>query len=210
MERLKKIASFIDTNDIVADIGCDHGYLIKIAIEENKIKYAYAIDNKIGPLNQAKNNLKCHNNVKFILSDGLLNVSSVDLNKINTFVIAGMGGLLINKIINDSLSSFKQINKIILSPHNNIYEVRKNMNNLGFKINDEAIICDETCFYEIIEYVLGNEKLNDYELNFGPVLLKNKNKIFYDKWNNYLSRISNFPTKLNEIKMIKEVLNNEK
>lgn len=210
MERLKKIASFIDANDIVADIGCDHGYLIKIAIEENKIKYAYAIDNKIGPLNQAKNNLKCYNNVKFILSDGLLNVSSVDLNKINTVVIAGMGGLLINKIINDSLSSFKQINKIILSPHNNIYEVRKNMNNLGFKINDEAIICDETCFYEIIEYVLGNEKLNDYELNFGPVLLKNKNKIFYDKWNNYLSRISNFPTKLNEIKMIKEVLNNEK
>lgn len=210
MERLKKIASFIDANDIVADIGCDHGYLIKIAIDNNKIKYAYAIDNKIGPLNQAKNNLKCYDNVKFILSDGLLNVSSVDLNKINTVVIAGMGGLLINKIINDSLSLFKQINKIILSPHNNIYEVRKNMNNLGFKIINEAIIYDETCFYEVIEYVLGKEKLNDYELNFGPVLLKNKNEIFFNKWNNYLNRISDFPTKLNEIKMIKEVLNNEK
>ena len=210
MERLKKIASFIDANDIVADIGCDHGYLIKIAIDNNKIKYAYAIDNKIGPLYRAKNNLKCYDNVKFILSDGLLNVSSVDLNKINTVVIAGMGGLLINKIINDSLSSFKQINKIILSPHNNIYEVRKNMNNLGFKIINEAIICDETCFYEVIEYVLGKEKLNDLELNFGPVLLKNKNETFYNKWNNYLNRISDFPTKLNEIKMIKEVLNNEK
>lgn len=207
MDRLNKIASFIDNNDIVADVGCDHGYLLKIAIEDKKIAYAYAIDNKIGPLNQAKKTLKEFTNVKFILSDGLTNVSSDDIDNINTVVIAGMGGLLINKIVNDSLSLLKKMKKIIVSPHNNIYEVRLNMNKNGFKINDEAIICDENCFYEIIEYVLGEEKLNDCELNFGPVLLKKREKVFIDKWNTYLNKISNYKSKENEANLIREVLN---
>lgn len=209
MDRLKKIASFIDNDDIVADIGCDHGYLLKIAFDNKNIAYAYAIDNKNGPLSQAKKTLNNYKNVKFILSDGLTNVSSDDIDNINTVVIAGMGGLLINKIINDSLSSFKKMKKIILSPHNNIYEVRKNMNELGFKIKDEAIICDENCFYEIIEYVLGSESLSDYELNFGPVLLKNRDEAFINKWNNYLNKIKGYKSKENESNIIRKVLNND-
>lgn len=206
MKRIKTIASFINRNDIIADIGCDHGYLIKVAIEEKKIAYAYAVDNKIGPLNSAKNNLSHYSNVKFILSDGLVNVDEEDIAQINTIIIAGMGGLLINKIINDSITKFVKINKIILSPHNNLYEVRKNMNNLGFKITDETIIFDSNNFYEIIEYNFGNEKLNDLELNFGPVLLKKRSKTFLDKWNKRLKQIEKYKSKEKEIEIIKEVL----
>ena len=39
MKRLKAIANFINENDVVADIGCDHGYLLKLAIEDKKIKF---------------------------------------------------------------------------------------------------------------------------------------------------------------------------
>lgn len=209
MKRIKTIASFINHNDIIADIGCDHGYLIKVAIEEKKIAYAYAVDNKLGPLNSAKNNLSHYTNVKFILSDGLLNVDDDDIAEINTIIIAGMGGLLINKIINDSFTKFAKINKIIISPHNNLYEVRKNMNNLGFKILDETIIFDSNNFYEIIEYNLGYERLSDLELNFGPVLLKKRTKTFLDKWNKRLKQIEKYKSKEKEIEIIKEVLKNE-
>ena len=53
MKRLKTIVQFINEKDIVADIGCDHGYLLKMAIEDKNILKGYAIDNKIGPLNCA-------------------------------------------------------------------------------------------------------------------------------------------------------------
>ncbi len=38
MKRLKEIIKYINELDIVADIGCDHGYLLKLAIENRNIK----------------------------------------------------------------------------------------------------------------------------------------------------------------------------
>ena len=37
MIRLNTIVSFINNNDVVADIGCDHGYLLKLSIENKNI-----------------------------------------------------------------------------------------------------------------------------------------------------------------------------
>ena len=69
MKRLKEIIKYINNSDIVADIGCDHGYLLKLAVDEKKIIKGYAIDNKVGPLNSAKNNLVNYENIVFKLSD---------------------------------------------------------------------------------------------------------------------------------------------
>ena len=109
MKRLNAIMNFIDEKDVVADIGCDHGYLLKLAIDNKKIIKGYAIDNKNGPLDSDKNNLSCYNNVDFILSDGL---KSVDKEDINCVVIAGMGGMLINSIISDSIEKLKKMNMV--------------------------------------------------------------------------------------------------
>ena len=100
MKRLNTIVNFINSDDIVIDVGCDHGYLLELAIKTKNIKKCYAVDNKLGPLNSAKNNLKSYGNVEFVLSDGLISVEG----NYNTVVIAGMGGMLINKIFNDSLA----------------------------------------------------------------------------------------------------------
>ena len=56
-KRIKEIASFIMPYKSVADIGTDHGYLLLEAFNLG-INFAQAIDNKVGPLNSAKNNLK--------------------------------------------------------------------------------------------------------------------------------------------------------
>ena len=106
MERLKSILQFINEDDIVADIGCDHGYLLELAIKYKNIKKCYAVDNKIGPLNSAKKNLEKYDNVSFVLSDGLIELDSDD---INCVVIAGMGGMLINKIFNHAASLMTEI-----------------------------------------------------------------------------------------------------
>lgn len=203
MKRLETIIKYINNDDIVADIGCDHGYLLKLAIEQKNIKKGYAIDNKVGPLDSAKNNLKLFNNIEFILSDGLLNVNC---NDINCVVIAGMGGMLIQKIIFDSLDKFKNINKLILCPNRNIDKLRLFLTSQGFKIVDEDIIYEFGQYYEIIVVEIGEQKLSYEELYFGPVLIKKKSEIFINKWKEYYNKIKNIETKKEEVKLIEGVL----
>ena len=57
-KRLEKVSELIDKFDLLADIGCDHGYLGIMALNKG-VKFVQFIDNKIGPLNQAKKN--CQN-----------------------------------------------------------------------------------------------------------------------------------------------------
>ena len=95
-KRIKEICKYIDLNSKVADIGCDHGYLILEALSSKKILYAQLIDNKIKPLEKAKSNLKNIDlNVDYTLSNGLDELNP----KVDTIVLAGMGGLLIKDII---------------------------------------------------------------------------------------------------------------
>jgi len=192
MKRLNSIVNYINENDIVADIGCDHGYLLKLAIENKNIKKGYAIDNKLGPLNSAKNNLNKYDNIEFILSDGL---KQVEVNDINCVVIAGMGGMLINTIVNDSLGKFFDIDKVIVCPNRNIDNVREYFNSIGFKIKNETIVCEDSKYYEIIVFEKGIQKLNDKQMMFGPCLIQEKSIEFYNKWNDYYQRIKKIENK---------------
>ena len=73
-KRLEEVLKYIDKEDIVADIGCDHGYL-GIACLNKGVAFVQLIDNKEGPLSQAKQNLKNYDTNKYLLtlSDGLTN-----------------------------------------------------------------------------------------------------------------------------------------
>ena len=203
MKRLETIVKYINSNDIVADIGCDHGYLLELCIKNKQIKKGYAIDNKIGPLNSAKRNLSKYDNIIFKLSDGLKMVDETD---INCVVIAGMGGMLINKIFSDSLDKFKNINKIIVCPNRNMDKVRQFLNDHEFKIVNEDIVYEDEKFYEIIIFEKGKQILTEKELFFGPILLKDKNEVFKKKWEEYFFKIKDIENKKEEMKMIKEVL----
>lgn len=202
MKKIEMIASLIDSNSIVCDIGCDHGYLLKYAILNKNIKYGIAVDNKEGPLNNAKTNLSNNTNVKFILSDGLCNVDE----EIDIAVIAGMGGILIKSIIERSILKFGKIKKIILSPNRNSDQLRKFMNDNGFKIIDERIVKEEDKFYEIIVYQEGFEVLTQKDYLFGPILLKNKDDLFIEKWTTKKNQIKNISRLLKEYELIDEVL----
>ena len=68
---------------------------------------------------------------------------------------------------------------MILSPHSDLYNVRKEITKLGYKIEKEIIMYDQKKPYIVIKFVKGNETYSDDELFFGPILLKDKNESFY-------------------------------
>ena len=110
-KRLEIISSFIDKNDSLADIGCDHGYLGIMALNKG-VNYVQFIDNKIGPLSSAKLNCENINNdkIEFTLSSGLNDLN----NQVDTIAICGMGGELIVDILKADLNKAKNLKKMIL------------------------------------------------------------------------------------------------
>lgn len=204
-KRLSTIAEMIKPYKRVADVGCDHGYLIIEAFENSNIEYAIAIDNKIGPLNSAKKNIEKHNfNVRFSLSDGISDVSDVEV-----VVISGMGGLLITKILSNT-DKLIGVKRLILQANRNNYELRCFLMNNQWKIIDEKIVYEEAIYYEIIVCETSNEKVlyNDDELNYGPILLKNKDSLFIDKITSEINHLKSLNT--NSLEVAKKIERLEK
>ena len=202
-KRLKAIASLIDKNSKVIDIGTDHAYL-PIFLYNNKITTkitATDVSEKVlenSFKNLTKNELE--NKIKLIKSDGFNNVCE----KYDIAVIAGMGAYTIIKILNSS----NLPDKLIIQSNNNIDILRKNMNELNYKIDKELAILDKNKYYNIIKYEKGNEKLNNNQLLFGKSNNKNyykylleKNNILYKKTKNekYLSNIANLQNIIQKI-----------
>lgn len=210
-ERISKIANFIPPQQFVADIGCDHGYLIIEAFKNHYIKKAQAIDNKEGPLTSAIKNLqntKYFNQVEFCLSSGLEKLNP----NVDVVVMAGMGGLLIAELL---FKGSDKINnqKLILQANKHVHELRTFLWEQSFEIIEEEIIFEGEKYYEILiaRKSLTKQPYIESDLMFGPINLKRREEVFLKKLNIELEHIRTFATKTKIMsekeKKIMEVLN---
>ena len=214
--RLKTVADIIlkqQTNGII-DVGCDHALLDIYLLQNNEDLRIIASDLREQPLRSAKKNIEKYsflNKIELRLQDGLGKLDDY----IDTVVISGMGEETIVDILKSGKDNLKQVNRLIVSSNNKFPRLRKEINEMGFVINDERIVYEEDKYYIIMEFIKGNKKYNKKELFFGPFLLKNKDEIFYQYFN-YLKDIDkkileNIPKEnkktneiINEIKILDE------
>lgn len=193
-KRLKTIALLIPKKELVIDIGCDHALLdIYLSLYNENICIASDISEKA--LLMAKKNItKYHleDKIKVIKSDG---TSSINIDKNYNLVIAGMGTISILNIIKNS--NYKYINSLIIQSNNDLYNLRREINDIGFIIDDEVVIKDKNIYYVIIKFIKGKKVYDNKELMFGPILLKKKDNMT----NNYFDYIYNKNLKIiNQIK----------
>ena len=98
-DRLLKIASLVDKDKKIADIGTDHGYIPVYLLNKNIINYAILGDINKGPLENAKKEVVRNNlldKVDLRLGSG---IEVLKPNEVDQIIIAGMGGVLINDIL---------------------------------------------------------------------------------------------------------------
>lgn len=172
-ERLKTIASFIKPNEIVADVGADHGLLELCLITRDTGNYIVAIENKKGPYNILKENLICLKNIRLSYSNGL---EAVDPS-VEVVVLAGMGGINIVNILNKYPKKVKKLKRIIVDAHRNEDAVRKNIVSYGFEIVKEQIVFENKKFYIISVFEKSDkdvtysedEYLFGYKINEDPL-----------------------------------------
>ena len=138
-ERLKRVASFVDDNSYIIDVGCDHALLDIYLVKNKKNIKALASDINEGPLKYAIKNIEKYNlsdKIKTSLANGISKINS----NIDTIIISGMGTSSILDIIFSDKSKLSNIKKIIISSNNNWYLLRKTFMDNGYSILDEDII----------------------------------------------------------------------
>ena len=148
-QRIKTIGDFIESGDVVVDVGADHGLLEVYLIAKYPNITITAVENKIGPYKILERNLKAYKNVRLSLSDGLESVGKTT----RTVVLAGMGGLNIKNILDAYPKKTKNLQKIIIDAHRDLNIARETILNYGFKINREKIVYEQDKFYVVTEFI---------------------------------------------------------
>ena len=183
--RLKCISEFVEDNDKIIDIGCDHALLdIYLMNNKNNINLI-ASDIHEGAIKNAKKNISKHallDKIDLRLGDGL---NVINENEVDTIIIAGMGYYSIEKILSNS-EKMNKIKKIIVQSNTDVVKLRKFVIKLGYKIEDELLVKDKDIIYTIIKFTLGKEKYSYEEIYFGPKILSKKDDLFLEYYNKLL------------------------
>lgn len=149
--RIETILSLCDKASVIADIGCDHGYITRELIERNIAETVLACDISEKSLQKAKSlfiNLKANQTVEFVVGDGLCVLNNTYADAV---IIAGMGAFEIMRILNLNSDTVKHVEYFVFCAHKNTGELRKFLSNKGFEILTEILAFDNGRFYECIK-----------------------------------------------------------
>ena len=133
-KRMQMVANMATPGNVLADIGCDHGF-VSIYLVENKIcPKVIAMDVNEGPLLRAKEHIEERGLAEYIdirLSDGM---EKLALEEAEGVLAAGMGGRLVIRILSDYIEKAKSLKEVILQPQSELHLVREFLTEQGFHI----------------------------------------------------------------------------
>ncbi|WP_299087842.1 tRNA (adenine(22)-N(1))-methyltransferase TrmK [uncultured Metabacillus sp.] len=188
-KRLETVAGYIPKGAVFADIGSDHAYLPCYSILKGIAKGAIAGEITDGPFLSAKSQVqKCELTDKISVrqGDGLSVINEGDT--VDCITIAGMGGSLIKKILEDGSSKLNQVKRLVLQPNIHAISIRKWLLDNGWVLINEEIIEEDQKIYEILVAEIGDPLLpyQTYSLEanllLGPILARKKSPVFVKKW----------------------------
>ncbi len=219
-ERLFAAASLVPKDSRVADVGTDHGFVPIYLINENIAEHVVAMDVNEGPLERAKEHVHEYGldeKIELRLSDGLKELSKGEA---DTMVCAGMGGLLMMRILKEGDPVGKGIKTMILQPQSDLVNFRMYLSENNLVIDDEREIFEEGKYYTMMrvrsdfsgEITPEEEAVNEIVERcgcdkeravhichrFGPVLILRKDPVLKDYLEHELSVYDKILKKLSE------------
>ena len=145
--RLRMAADMVRHGSRIADIGTDHAYLPAALILDGTAMSAIAADLREGPLENAKMTVSSYSiedRIQLRLSDGLNFISPDEADDI---IIAGMGGILIAEILQNTEWVRNEKYKFILQPQSHSEELREFLFGNGFEITEENACFEDKKVY---------------------------------------------------------------
>ena len=187
-KRLLCCASMVQSGSRVADIGTDHGYLGIYLLQSGAARHVIACDLRKDPLENARRNAKLFGvdgEMEFRLSDGLEKILP---DEVDTVVMAGMGGDLIQKILSQCPWRKREGLQFILQPQSAGNVLRRWLCEDGFEIQREEPVQDGHFLYTVMELRQGEPSpLTPGTEYASPALLASKSPLV----GTYLARVEN-------------------
>lgn len=179
--RLKAICDLCLPGQVVADIGCDHGYVSITLTNSGKFEKALAMDINEGPLRLAGQNIALYGDkarIETRLSSGF---DKLEKGEADTVIIAGMGGMLVRDILDAGRDKLGSVKQLVLGAQSDIDTVRRYITAAGFRFDDEEMLEEDGKYYQLIRAVnTGSDiegQLSDIEALYGPVLISKKHAV---------------------------------
>ena len=187
-KRLKAAANLVRQGSVLADIGCDHGYVPVYLVQSGIIKSAVASDINEGPLSSCERLVKenqLEDKIKCVLSNGL---ESINLDEVDDILIAGMGGELIAEILSNADSEKLKEKHIIINPMTHPEIARKFLYDNGFEIQNEIIVKDGRHYYAIADAIKMGAAIpyTKTDLFIGKTQINENNRGYFEHLLNYL------------------------
>ena len=177
--RLSAIAALVQNGRGLVDVGTDHGYLPAALAQSGYTGELFASDINVGPLLSARRTAAeagLAQRIHFLLCDGL---KLCPPDRIDTIVIAGMGGDMVVKILDEAEWCMDPRYRLILQPMTKAEIVRYWLVHNEFAIEKETIVEDGETLYQIISARFGGcTRLTDAELFTGKRALCEERELF--------------------------------
>lgn len=204
-KRLKLISEYIENGKGVVDVGTDHGYLPVFLAENGYGGNIIASDINADPLSKAVKNAASagvSDRISFLLCDGLRKCPP---DKVDTIVIAGMGGDMILKIIEETEWCMSPKYKLILQPMSKCEILRYWLAYNGFEISNELLVEENGTIYQIMIVTFGGyTALNDAELYTGKYELSENKNLYCKQFNAVFNRVERAISEIKRGELIPE------
>ena len=178
----------VQSGSRVADIGTDHGYLGIYLLQSGAARHVIACDLRKDPLENARRNAKLFGvdgEMELRLSDGLEKILP---DEVDTVVMAGMGGDLIQKILSQCPWRKREGLQFILQPQSAGNVLRRWLCEDGFEIRREEPVQDGHFLYTVMDIRQGEPApLTPGTEYASPALLASGIPLV----GNYLARVEN-------------------
>lgn len=181
-KRLRMNVSMVPAGARVADIGCDHGYASIWLVNEQAARTVIALDINEGPLTRAREHVRqagLETKIACRRSDG---AEKLEPGEVDTLMIAGMGGLLMIRILEDAKVVMEGVDTLVLQPQSDLEAVRRYVLGLGFELTEEKACIDEGKYYFAMcaRRHTGGERVEwseDWQYWYGTHLVQRKDPV---------------------------------
>lgn len=146
-KRMEHLIGLVPKGYRLADVGCDHGFVSIALIERGICTSVIASDVGKGPLSRAIQHIEekgLQDRIQTRLSSGLDHLQE---DEVDGCLIAGMGGPLMQDILQENLHKAKKMQFLVLQPQSEIPQFRYYLIQQGFMILRNEVLQEDGKYY---------------------------------------------------------------
>lgn len=155
--RMRALTEMVTAGNRVCDVGCDHGWVSIYLVQQGISPHVLAMDLRQGPLAQAREHIRQQGLEAYIetrLSDG---VTALETGEADTLICAGMGGRLMQRIMEEGREKLEAMRELILQPQSEIPAFRAFLRQAGYETVAENMVYEDGKYYPMMKVAAGKQ-----------------------------------------------------